>query len=254
MDKYYFKEYYHLERSHWWFTARLKILECLVKKYIKHKKTKLRILNVGVATGATTKMLEKFGEVVSVEYDEACCAFLREKVGIHAINASLTDLPFENHTFDLVCAFDVIEHIEDDIKAIQEIKRVLSEDGFYFITVPAFNFLWSKHDEINHHFRRYTLADLSNIISKNKLTISYKSYFNFWLFPPIALVRMAQKIIPRKEKARSSGSDAEVMNTSNLINKMLFNVFLSEKKLLHSGIRFPFGISILVIGTAHGHV
>jgi len=249
MDKQYYKEYYELERSHWWFQGRLEIIESLIKKHIKKGKTgKIRILNIGVATGATTIMLEKFGDVTSVEYDEDCCVFLKEKVGINAINASLTNLPFKDNSYDLVCAFDVIEHIEDDLTALCEIKRVLSQDGFYFLTVPAFNFLWNHHDEVNHHYRRYTMSGLVQKTKQAKLSVTFKSYFNFWLFFPIAIFRVANNIIPRKVKENSSGSDFEIMNKSKVINKMLFNLLKLENRLLNSGIKFPLGVSISILG------
>ena len=92
MDKKFYQEYYTLEREGWWFKARLSILESHCKKL--KIDSKISILNVGAATGATSEMLSKFGEVTSLEYDKYCCEFLKEKTGIEAINASLTELPF----------------------------------------------------------------------------------------------------------------------------------------------------------------
>ena len=144
MNKEYFKEYYDYERFHWWFLARNNIIRALVKKYIlSPPSSQLRILNIGVATGGTSLLLSEFGTVTSVEYDKDCCTFLKEKVGINAINASITNLPFENDYFDLVCAFDVIEHVDDDHLAIREMSRVAKNNATIFITVPAFKFLWS---------------------------------------------------------------------------------------------------------------
>lgn len=248
MDPQFYREYYELERSHWWFRARLSILESLFRKQIA-KDRELKILNVGVATGATTEMLSKFGAVTSVEYDQDCCDFLFEKTGIKAINASLTDLPFEDGEFDVVCAFDVIEHIEDDTKSVEEIRRVLNASGYYYITVPAFQFLWSQHDVVNHHFRRYTRGQLNRLIESSGMKKRYSSYFNFWLFFPIALVRGFFNLMPRKEKEGSSGSDNEVMSSSKLVNKVLFYVFHSEKMWLSTGFKFPLGVSIVSLGT-----
>ncbi|MBT8328040.1 MAG: class I SAM-dependent methyltransferase [Bacteroidia bacterium] len=248
MDPQFYREYYTLERSHWWFTARLEILEGVLKKWILNAKPKtLNILNVGVATGATSEMLSKYGNVVSVEYDEECCKFLKEKTGIEAINASLTELPFETDTFDLVCAFDVIEHIEDDKLAISEVNRVLRKDGHYYITVPAFQFLWSNHDVVNHHYRRYTKRNLNSLFSSFKIT--YSSYFNFWLFFPIAMVRFVLNLLPKSKNKQSSGSDNEVLSSSGLLNSIVKFIFKSERHFLRQGIRFPVGVSIMSIGT-----
>jgi SAM-dependent methyltransferase len=247
MDHKFYQEYYNLEREGWWFKARLSILESYCKKIINHPE--MRILNVGAATGATSEMLSKFGEVTSLEYDEFCCKFLKEKTGIEAVNASLTDLPFEDDSYDIICAFDVIEHIEDDIKAIEEIHRVLKLNGKYFLTVPAFQSLWSNHDVINHHFRRYRKNQFNKLIVNNKLKIKYSTYFNFWLFIPISIVRFILNNIPRKKNSDSTGSDNEIMQSSKIVNGILYRIFYSEKFLLKLNIKFPFGVSILTIGS-----
>lgn len=252
MQQQYYKEYYTLERNHWWFTARLRILEGLLNKRILSAKSgPVQILNAGVATGATSEMLANYGEVTSLEYDGECCEFLRTELNMDVIQGSLTELPFEDNSFDVVCAFDVIEHIDDDRLAVQEIKRVLKDDGHIFLTVPAFMFLWSHHDVVNEHFRRYTSKQLSGILKGLDFNIQYRSYFNFALFFPIAAIRVLAKLLPKKkvkEDAESTGSDFEKFNSSGLLNKFLYRLFLSEKPLLKGGVRFPFGVSLMAIG------
>lgn len=248
MEAHYYKEYYKLEKEHWWFRARLEILEDLINSKI-YKGKPLKILNAGVATGATTKMLESFGHVTSLEYDEDCCKFLRNELDIEVTQGSLTDLPFASDSYDLVCAFDVIEHIEDDTKAVEEIQRVLKSEGHYFVTVPAFQFLWSEHDEVNLHFRRYSLKQLSSLFTKSNLKIDLKSYFNSMLFPPIAMVRTLSKLIPKKNNGKEQKqSDFSKFSSGRLSDKILYRIFKSEQKLLQRGMRFPFGVSILMIG------
>jgi len=247
MEKEYYKEYYEYERKHWWFTARLEILETLLtKRIIPPNKKKFRILNAGVATGATTIMLQKHGEVTSLEYDKDCCLFLEEVVKIEVTNGSLTDLPYEDNYFDLVCAFDVVEHIEDDALAIKEMNRVLKKDGTMFLTVPAFNFLWSEHDVINHHFRRYTLKGLSSIVKDQNFDIQFKSYFNFILFLPIFFIRMLGKLLPKRDSEKVA-ADFEGFNGNKFGNKLFFFLFRKESFFLKNKIRFPFGVSLFVI-------
>lgn len=250
MDKNYYNDYFHLERNHWWFRARLEILEAILKNHLIHNTDKpLRILNAGVATGATTTMLEKYGTVTSLEYDHDCCEFLRNHLQMEVTEASLTDLPFEDQSFDLVCAFDVIEHIEDDGSALREIRRVLKYDGSYFLTVPAFSFLWSEHDEINHHFRRYTRKMLTERIVAAGLSSDYASYFNFWLFPPIAAVRMLQRLTGKKDKTEKPESDFKRMKGLGFMDGILYRIFKSEMGLLlKNGVPLPWGISVV----AHG--
>ena len=235
MDQKFYQEYYKLERDGWWFKARLSILENYCQAIITNPD--MKILNVGAATGATSEMLSKYGKVTSLEYDEFCCKFLKEKTGIEAINASLTELPFENNSYDMICAFDVIEHIENDNKAVEEIYRVLKPKGKYFITVPAFQSLWSNHDVVNHHFRRYKKKQLNKLIESTNLKIDHSTYFNFWLFIPISITRFILNNIPRKKDSNLSGSDNEILQSSNIINRILYRIFHSEKFLLRINIK-----------------
>ena len=245
MDKEYYKEYYDFERKHWWFRARQEIIRSLVIKYNQHyTNARLRILNIGVATGSSSIMLEEFGEVTSVEYDKACCEFLAQKVGIKAINASITDLPFKDNYFDLVCAFDVIEHVEDDKKAMLEMKRVSGNNGILMITVPAFMFLWSRHDEVNHHYRRYTNSKMESLALNTKLEVVFNSYFNFFLFFPIAIYRLLIGRLASTKKG--AGSDFEINNGSPFLNNILYKVFKFEKGLLNK-MPLPVGVSIVHI-------
>jgi SAM-dependent methyltransferase len=246
MDKLYYKEYLKLEREHWWFKARLEILEQITHQLSIKINNNPKILNAGAATGATSVMLKKYGDVLSLEYDKDCAEYLSEILDEEVLNNSLTNLPLDKQSLDLVCAFDVIEHIEEHEKAIQEINRVLKCNGYIFLTVPAFNFLWSKHDDINHHFRRYRINELKKILNKNGFTIEYSSYFNFFLFLPIFFIRLFSKLLPNKKRDESTGSDFEKFN-SNLLNKFLYKIFLSESALLKRKIKLPFGVSALVI-------
>ena len=185
----YYKEYYELERKHWWFVAREKILSNYIDKLIKEKNlisSNLQILNVGCGPGRSSEYLSKFGKVTSIEYDKFCCEFASEKTGLKIINGSITELPFENDTFDLVCAFDVVEHVEDDQLAVNELKRVTKSNAHVLITVPAYMSLWSHHDVINHHFKRYKENEIKALFKKiNNGEEVFSSYFNFFLFLPI---------------------------------------------------------------------
>ncbi|PIY08375.1 MAG: class I SAM-dependent methyltransferase [Flexibacter sp. CG_4_10_14_3_um_filter_32_15] len=247
MNKLYYKEYYKLEREHWWFKARLNILDSLMQTDIS-KNGISKILNAGAATGATSVMLKKYGQVVSLEYDKDCSEFLSEVLGEDILNDSLTDLPMDDKSLDLVCAFDVIEHIKDHQQAVKEGYRVLKDNGYIFLTVPAFQILWSKHDEINHHYRRYRLKELRKILLDNGFEIEYSSYFNFLLFLPISFIRLLSKLLLPKESGESTGSDFEKFNSSNFLNRILYKVFMSERALLKRKIKLPFGVSAIIIG------
>lgn len=243
MDKRYYKEYYTLERGHWWFTVRAQILEDYVRRNI-YKGNPLKILNVGVATGATSDMLAKFGDVTSLEYDADCCAFLREELNMDVINGSVLELPFGVGEYDLVCAFDVIEHVEDDTLAVREMKRVCKPGGDLFITVPALMVLWSQHDEVNHHFRRYKMSGVKALFEKDTDgSERFSSYFNSLLFPPIFVFRVLSKLLPKRSTKNNSGSDFGVFN-NGFTNKLLAAFFRIELSWLRFS-KFPVGVSIL---------
>lgn len=244
----YYREYYDLERQHWWFVAREKIISNYIKKLITDKtlnQNDLKILNVGCGPGRSSQYLSTFGEVTSVEYDKDCCEFASEKTGLKIINGSITELPFDHNFFDLVCAFDVIEHVENDQLAVSEMKRVVKNNGVILITVPAFMSLWSHHDVINHHFRRYKLNEIEKLFDKssdgNKI---YTSYFNFFLFPPIFLIRTISNLIKSGKNRPGSGSDFETFKPG-ITNDLLYKIMHFESKLINQNFKLPFGVSII---------
>lgn len=240
----YYKEYYELERKHWWFTARAEILMTQIRN-IFGDRTDLKILNVGAATGRSSELLQQFGAVTSVEYDEECFNFTKKNVPIPIIKGSILELPFDDNTFDLVCAFDVIEHVEDDILATMEMRRVCASGGVLFVTVPAFMFLWSEHDVVNHHYRRYTEGGVRRLFESSDEPI-LTSYFNFWLFFPIATFRLLSKILPKRKpkNADTTTSDFGVLR-GGAINTLFYRIFKSENVFLASKMRLPVGVSIL---------
>ena len=245
MNKDYVAKYAHLEINHWWFIIRQKIILQLLQKYVTGvKNTSYKILNVGAAGGASSKWLSQFGEVYSLEYDTAFTESLLAQ-NIAVVQGSITSIPFSNNEFDLVCAFDVIEHVKDDEKAFAELQRVCKPAGKICITVPAYQFLWSRHDNINEHQRRYTNTNLKKLVSKQPYNkIIYRTYFNTILFLPIFLVRIIENIF--KKNPDIVKSDFEYYQTSSFINMVLQKIFSVELFLLKF-IRLPFGVSLLML-------
>jgi SAM-dependent methyltransferase len=243
MNTAYYTEYYTLERENWWFRVREQLIRDQLLRYLPSSTREPDILNVGIATGRSTEMLAELGTVTSVEYDEACAAFTREKLGIPVISASITDLPFENASFDTVCAFDVIEHVEDEVQAVAELKRVCKPGGTIYITVPAYMILWSHHDVVNQHQRRYTMSQIVKLFGLPR-QIVYKTYFNSLLFPPILAFRLLSRLLPDRFLRKGSGSDFSIIGQKSLINKILYHVFNTERRLLRL-VRFRAGVSLL---------
>jgi 2-polyprenyl-3-methyl-5-hydroxy-6-metoxy-1,4-benzoquinol methylase len=244
MDKRYYTEYYTLERGHWWFKIRALILDDFVKRNVGNA-APLKILNVGVATGSTSEMLNKYGQVTSVEYDKDCCEFLRTELKMEVINASVEDLPFDDNTYDLVCAFDVIEHVENEMLAVQEMKRVCKPSGIVFVSVPAFMVLWNHHDVVNHHHKRYTLPEIKKLFahSNGNGKEHHGTYFNTLLFVPIFIYRRISKLFERTATPDDSGSDFGALK-NGVLNTLFYNFFRLEVFWLRVA-KFPFGVSLM---------
>jgi SAM-dependent methyltransferase len=244
MDSKYYQEYFFLERNHWWFRVRASIIDDHLAKMIL-KNEILRILNIGVATGATTKMLNKYGQVTSTEYDQEVSIMTSKKLGISIINCSILNLPFADELFDLVCAFDVIEHVDDDLEAIREMRRVCKSGGTICITVPAFMILWSHHDVVNNHFRRYKSRDLKRIFeADNHGNVIHTTYFNTMLFPLILIFRLFSRLLPDSLIRHGAGSDFTILSNDSPINRILFGIFSMERLMLKK-FTFNLGTSIL---------
>lgn len=250
MDADYYRYYYTIERKHWWFRAR----EAILCRWIAHtlgaraEKRNLRVLNVGAATGRSSEWLARFGEVVSVEYDPGCCQLLHQQLGMHPVQASLEALPFADGGFDLVCAFDVLEHLRDDRAGAAELMRMCAPDGWLFVTVPAFPFLWSRHDEVNQHFRRYRLPTLRDLLAQSGGSRpTFCGYFNFWLFPLVATVRMLQKFLRRLGIAEPEVKSDFAPPKGGLGERLLERLFRSEWMFFRAGIAPPFGVSAFAV-------
>lgn len=244
MDKNYYKEYFRLERNHWWFKTRARIILFLIDKDLENlPKKALKVLNIGAATGKTSEILNKYGAVTSLEFDLDCCIFANNELGLNIINGSILALPFPDDSFDLVCAFDVVEHVADDLLAIQEMKRVCKKGGMITVTVPAFMSLWSHHDVVNEHYRRYTKTNLSQLFAANQLKCYKSTYYNTLLFIPIYVFRQFSKLVPKNWIRSGAGSDATITPENGLFNNFMGKIFSLELPLLKFS-NLPFGVSI----------
>lgn len=243
MDRSFLDDYFKMEREHWWFRVREGIILDQFRSMI-YKAKPLNILNVGAATGRSSEMLESFGQIQSIEYDQPSYQFCRDVLKMKIDQGSITELPYPDNAYDCVCAFDVVEHVEDHQKAISELFRVCKPGGKIFITVPAFMSLWSNHDVVNHHFRRYRKQQMLDLFSANGGRLLRTTYFNFFLFIPIFLVRSLQRIFFRKKQEELKPDND--MIKSGLINTIFQSIFSFERSLVKK-MNFPFGVSLMVV-------
>ncbi len=229
-----------VEESHWWFVVRRKLIKSIIIGHNLPKDT--AILDIGSSTGTNLRMLKEMGflnyQGIDVS-DEAIFWCAQKKLGrIH--KGDVCALSFQDSSFDLILATDIIEHVEEDGLALKEIDRVLKPGSSVIITVPAFNLLWGIQDDIVHHKRRYTKKYLFKKISETKLSCQESFYFNFFLFLPILIARTILKVF----KKHISIEESQINN--NFINKFLKIIFTLDIYLARF-IKVPFGVSLLAV-------
>jgi SAM-dependent methyltransferase len=226
-----------IEESHWWFGGRRRLF---ARELVKAGATgQLGVLDVGSGTGSNLRMLRDLGfvDVIGLDSSEEAIRFCSEK-GLGPVRrGDICAMPFASDSFDLVLATDVIEHVEDDGLALQEIARVLRPGGKALITVPAFSSLWGLQDRVSHHHRRYRLRQLRRQIQKAGLRPLGMFYFNYLLFVPIWLARRIIDIIGLKLKSEGQLN----AKLPNLIFSLIFRLDTWTAPFL----RPPVGVSIL---------
>ena len=178
-----FDRFFEVEDQHWWFVGRRRIVLDQLRRYGKHG----RALDLGCGTGGVLKHLEWFGPACGIDPSPEATGYCHKR-GLSVALASGLDLPFADATFNAVLALDVIEHVEDDVGLLREMRRVLDHEGIAVITVPALPWLWSSHDDVNHHYRRYTRATLERALRSAGLEPLRVSYYNALLLP-LAITR-----------------------------------------------------------------
>ncbi len=226
------------EKSYWWHVGRLKIIDEQLAKMFPEGQAK--ILNVGCGTGGTIKTIEKYAKsLVNVDVSEEAIKFMK-KAGYNAVHIDGTKLPFATGEFDAVVAFDVLEHIEDDEAALKEWRRVIKKDGSVFITVPAYKWLWSGHDESLFHFRRYTAAILRLRAQNAGFKVSKCAYMIVFSLPLVAGFRVLHKALRKK----TMSEETSYVAVPKIVNSTFIGLLNLEAKLQRYG-SFPLGTSVI---------
>ena len=196
-----FSEMAETQESHWWFKGKRRIINKLINKRVFNG-TPMKILEVGSGTGANLPVLAQYGHVTAMELDDYARSFINERENISVVKGFLPDglEAVDGKKFNLVCVFDVLEHVKEDSKALQALKNLLDNDGKILITVPAYQWLYSVHDKNLGHYRRYTRKNLLELCEKNGLKILYSGYMNTFLFPLMMIARFADNILRKIHK------------------------------------------------------
>jgi SAM-dependent methyltransferase len=241
MERSVYREMAELDDRHWWYRARRDILADLIRREARPP-AEARILEIGCGTGHNLDMLARFGKVDALELDDEARGIAEQRLGRKVMNAPLPELAgVRDRHYDLIAALDVIEHIDDDSAALVAIAAKLKPGGKLVMTVPAHAWMWSAHDVVNHHKRRYSKAALRRLIEASPLRLERLGYFNSLLFPLAVADRLSSKL---------RGKDnADVKLPSAPVNAALEAVFGAERHLV-GRLPLPPGLSLFAVASA----
>jgi SAM-dependent methyltransferase len=235
-----------VEESHWWFVGRRRIIKSFLERVVRELKTEkgsdpapLNILDVGCGTGANLEMLAQFGEAEGVDVSSEALSFCRARGLVKVKQGAAEALPYAEGSFDLVTGLDVIEHLDDDLAGLKEMRRVLNRGGRALVFVPAFMFLWGVQDDISNHRRRYTLKELTGVLRDAGFEIERSTYANISFFAPILLGRLLMR-------ATGFRPASENNLTIGALNGLLGRILGSESSILRR-VNFPFGVSAICV-------
>lgn len=235
METAHYESLFVQEDDHWWFRGRRAVVWALLQEVSLPPDP--AILDAGCGTGRNLLEFGTLGHARGIEPSQDAIDFCAQR-GIEVQQGYVENLPYETGEFDLVLMLDVLEHIEDDDAALRELHRVTAPGGSLLLTVPAYPFLWSAHDESHHHFRRYTESVLRGRITAAGWTPRVVTHFNSTLLAPIAAVRL----VGRRFGAGAGRSDYEM--AGGRMNDTLAGIMRGEARLIRRGVRFPAGVSI----------
>ncbi|MBB5360246.1 SAM-dependent methyltransferase [Rhodanobacter sp. ANJX3] len=229
-----------IQSRHWWFTGRRAILTSTIRQL--RLPSNARILEIGCGTGGNLDMLATFGEVSAFDMEESARVLADKKTGgTHDIRAGHCpdNIPFQGERFDLICLFDVLEHIEQDTQTLAAIRSLLADNGRILVTIPAYAWLYGVHDKFLHHHRRYSAREIRQRVHATGYRLVRLSHFNTLLFPLAAIVRVKERLLGSKVAAGSRVPPEP-------INGLLRTIFAAERTWLKH-FDLPFGVSLLCV-------
>lgn len=245
MDDTYSQTYLDVEKKHWWFVGRRKILGRLIAHELEKAGRKQfdRALEIGCFAGINIEQFKNLASQWSgIEPSEEAGLYAQQTLaGAEIVIGKFPDVTVSGK-FDLILLFDVLEHIEDPVESLKRIRHMLNPGGVLIMTVPAYQWLWTEFDEINQHYRRYTAQMLQEQLSVADINDSRVGYFNALLFIPAVCERLLSKY-----RSRSAQSD-KISIPTPLLNRLLDWIFSLESFIVPYRF-FPYGLSVISIST-----
>ena len=241
MERVVYETMAEVDRRHWWYVARREIIATLIRRNVRPP-ANAQILELGCGTGHNLAILGEFGHVDALELDDGARAVAEGRLGRSVMSAPLPELAgVPAHHYDLIGAFDVIEHIDDDAASLASIATKLKPGGKFIMTVPAHKWMWSAHDVANHHKRRYSKRALKKLFEASSLRLDEIGYFNSLLFPVAVAQRLSSKMRGKDE--------ADLAMPPVVLNAALEKVFAAERHLV-GRLPLPPGLSLFAVASA----
>ncbi len=230
---------YELEDTYWWFVGRRAIIDGILRRFASGCRVGV---DVGCGTGRNLAILAQYADRVAGLDRSMAALSIAVSQGLAAGCVDGHSLPLADESVDLLTAFDVLEHMDDDVRALEEFNRVLRPGGLLLVTVPAYRFLWSEHDEALMHRRRYVASELHMKLNRTGYEVIFRSYAVFFCFFPILFYRMFRGLFPKD--AMSPKASHVVLPP--LLNR-LFAWMLRTEGFLMRFVRLPWGTSIVTL-------
>ncbi len=240
MDRDYELQTHRAEDRHWWYRGRRTVLSRAIARLDLPRPA--RVLDAGCGSGRNMVELARLGAVTGVELSRTSVSLARARQVGDVVEGSVLDMPFESASFDLAASLDVIEHLDEDLEALRELRRVVAPGGFLLVTVPAYEWLWSGHDEINHHHRRYTRRSLQRVAEQAGWRQTRTSYFNSLLLPVAILLRALDRL-----STKTTESSLDLWVPPEPLNWLLERPLALEAVMVGRGGRIPAGLSLLSV-------
>lgn len=241
---------YEKEGSYWWNVTKRETVFSLLEgtDLFGSRKGRGLAVDIGCGAGYTAMVFQSYFRTVGVDVSREALRFSRDR-GLRRlcqINMDEFSLPFKSDCFDLVLALDVVEHVEDDVRALRECGRILRDGGLLVVTVPAFMALWSPWDEALGHRRRYNAAALADAAQKAGLSVKKLSYLFFFVFPMAVLIRTVKRYLQRNAMRYSS----DFIPIPSALNSLLIQIGrLEQWSLTRLNLNFPWGLSVISVMT-----
>jgi SAM-dependent methyltransferase len=230
-----------VDEHHWWYRGRREIIDRELARLPLHAEA--TALDAGCGSGRTLLELARYcRRVAGLELNPEAAGVARGRGEFDVQIGRVETLPWGEGTFDLITCLDVIEHTPDDVLALRELRRVSRPGAWLLVTVPAYQALWSSHDEMNHHFRRYSRRRLEFAVTEAGWRPQRMTFFNSLLLPPAALVRLTQR-----RKLAERGYSHELQLPPRWLNRVLELPLLGESRWLAAGRTLPVGLSLLAV-------